>query len=339
MFDEYALIRQIQEFFGLGAKPFFWIFNTLWGLGLATYLPAMIFWLGCRKIGFRAGLFDAITGPIIVYSKWIIAEPRPFYVSDAFTPLKVSTGFGMPSGNALGIATLWSTIAWYARQKWIWGLAALFILFTGLARVFYGVHSPSQVVVGWLVGIALVVVLVKIAEPFVCWFRDRSLAFQIASVVITALCVALFGVAIDYFMLQNFAVPDSWVERYNALAAEFDEEDKFTLFSVLDSYVLGGYLLGFGLSGIALLRDAVPENITRLGKALNVGLGLVFLYAFGIIYPFFAGTVRGTMLFAPYLMAAFAIFPLLAYVVTPVVADRVIRVFKPGVSEAKKKGR
>ena len=91
MLDEFTLIRQIQEFFGLGAKPFFWVFNTLWGLGLASLLPAIIYWLGGRKIGFRAGLFDAITGPVIVYSKWLIAEPRPFYVSDAFTPLKVST--------------------------------------------------------------------------------------------------------------------------------------------------------------------------------------------------------------------------------------------------------
>jgi len=107
--DEFALIRQVQEFFGPGAKPVFWFCNFLWGLDLATRLPVVIFWLGGRKIGFRAALFSAITGPITIYSKWLIAEPRPFYVSDAFTPLKVSTGFGMPSGNALGIATLMVT--------------------------------------------------------------------------------------------------------------------------------------------------------------------------------------------------------------------------------------
>ena len=46
MLDEYALIRQLQESFGLGAKPFFWFFNTLWGLGLSQLLLAIIFWLG-----------------------------------------------------------------------------------------------------------------------------------------------------------------------------------------------------------------------------------------------------------------------------------------------------
>ena len=187
--DEYALIRQIQDFFGPGAKPLFWFCNTLWGLDLATRLPAIIFWLGGRKIGYRAGLFAAITGPITIYSKWLIAEPRPFYVSDAFTPLKVSTGFGMPSGNALGIATLMVTIACYARRLWLWILSFVLIFFVGLARVYYGVHSPSQVIWGWLAGTAIAVALVKIAEPFVIWFRERSLVFQLLFVLAFALSV------------------------------------------------------------------------------------------------------------------------------------------------------
>jgi len=216
--DEFVLIDQIQEFFGLGAKPLFWFFNTLWGLDLATILPAIIFLLGGRKIGFRAGLFAAITGPITIYSKWLIAEPRPFYVSDAFTPLKVSTGFGMPSGNALGIATLMVTIAWYARRMWLWILATILILFVGLARVYYGVHSPGQVLWGWLGGIAIALVLIKIAEPFIRWFRTHSLSFQLAFVLILASIVTLFGVAIDHLVLQSFVVPDTWIERYNEIA-------------------------------------------------------------------------------------------------------------------------
>jgi hypothetical protein len=28
--------------------------------------------------------------------------PRPFYVTDRFTPLKLTDGYGMPSGNAQG---------------------------------------------------------------------------------------------------------------------------------------------------------------------------------------------------------------------------------------------
>jgi membrane-associated phospholipid phosphatase len=326
--DEYVLIRQVQEFFGLGAKPLFWFFNTLWGLDLATRLPAIIFWLGGRKIGFRVGLFAAITGPITIYSKWLIAEPRPFYVSDAFTPLKVSTGFGMPSGNALGIATLMVTISWYARRMWLWILATILILFVGLARVYYGVHSPSQVLWGWLAGIAIALVLVKIAEPFIRWFRAYSLFFQLAFVALLASLVTLFGVAIDHMVLQNFVVPDTWIERYNEIAVATDEEDQFSLFNAYDSYAFGGYLLGYGVAGILLLRNAVPETGTRFGKALNVGLGIGLYYAFEAFYRAVAKPVYEASFYEPYLLLVFAIFPLLIYVLTPWVTSRILTAIK-----------
>ena len=326
--DEYVLIRQVQEFFGLGAKPLFWFFNTLWGLDLATRLPAIIFWLGGRKIGFRAGLFAAITGPITIYSKWLIAEPRPFYVSDAFTPLKVSTGFGMPSGNALGIATLMVTIAWYVRRKWLWILATILILFVGLARVYYGVHSPSQVLWGWLVGITIALVLVKIAEQFIRWFRAHSIIFQLGFVQILASLVTLVGVAIDHMVLQNFVIPAAWIERYTEIAIATDEEDPFSLFNAYDSYAFGGYLLGFGIAGIVLLRGAVPEIGTRLGKALNVGLGIGLYYTYSTIYTAVAKPVFEASLYEPYLVLALAGFPLLIYVLTPLVTSRILRAMK-----------
>ena len=326
--DEYVLIRQVQEFFGLGAKPLFWFFNTLWGLDLATLLPAIIFWLGGRKIGFRAGLFTAITGPITIYSKWLIAEPRPFYVSDAFTPLKVSTGFGMPSGNALGIATLMVSISWYARRKWLWILAASLIFFVGLARVYYGVHNPGQVLWGWLAGIAIALTLVKIAEPFIRWFRAHLLVFQLAFVLILASLVTLFGVALDHMVLQNYVVPATWTERYNEIAIATDEEDPFSLFNAYDSYAFGGYLLGFGIAGIVLLRGAVPDICTKLGKAINVGLGIGLYYAFSAIYTAAAKPVYEASLYEPYLVLALAVFPLLIYVLTPLITSRILNAIK-----------
>jgi membrane-associated phospholipid phosphatase len=326
--DEYVLIRQVQEFFGLGAKPLFWFFNTLWGLDLATYLPAVIFWLGGRKIGFRAGLFAAITGPITIYSKWLFAEPRPFYVSDTFTPLKVSTGFGMPSGNALGIATLMVTISWYVRRMWLWILATILILFVGLARVYYGVHSPSQVLWGWLAGITIALMLIKIAEPFIRWFRTHSLVFQLAFVLILASLVTLVGMAIDHMVLQKFVVPANWIERYNEIAIATDEEDLFSLFNAYDSYAFGGYLLGFGIAGIVLLRGDVPEICTKLGKALNVGLGIGLYYTYSAIYTAVAKPAFEASLYEPYLVLALAVFPLMIYVLTPLVTSRILTAIK-----------
>jgi len=273
-------------------------------------------------------LFAAITGPITIYSKWLIAEPRPFYVSNAFTPLKVSTGFGMPSGNALGIATLIVTIAYYARRKWLWAAAIIVILLFGLARVYYGVHSPSQVLWGWLAGMTIALVLIKIAEQFIRWFRTHSIVFRLAFVLILASLVTILGVAIDHMVLQNFVVPTAWVDRYNEIAIATDEEDPFSLFDAYDAYVFGGYLFGFGVAGIMLLRDVVPEIVNRFGKLLNVGLGIGLHFAYSAVYRVAAKPVHETVFFEPYIMLAFAVFPLLYFVLTPLLTSRILTAIK-----------
>jgi len=328
MFDEFALIRKVQEFFGPGAKPFFWFCNFLWGLDIATRLPAILFWLGGRRIGFRAALFAAITGPVTIYSKWLIAEPRPFYVSDAFTPYKVSTGFGMPSGNALGIATLMVTIAAYARRYWVWAVAAIMILSFGLARVYYGVHSPSQVLWGWLVGITIALVLIKIADPFIRWFSGNSLRFQLGFVLTLAASVTIIGVIIDHVVLQNFVAPEAWLERYNELAIATDEEDPFSLFDAYDSYVFGGYLFGFGVAGILLLRNVVPETQTWAGKFINVIIGISLYFSYTWFYRAVARQTYETWLFEPYVLLAFSVYPLLYFFVTPWLSSRLFRLFR-----------
>ncbi len=321
---EYDLIRHVQDFFGPGARPLFWFCNFLWGLDLATRLPAVIYWLGARRIGFRVALFAAITGPITIYSKWLIAEPRPFYVSDVFTPLKVSTGFGMPSGNALGIATLMVALAWYVRCRSLWALATIMIILFGLARVYYGVHSPSQVVWGWLAGITIALVLVNTAEPFIRWFRAHSIAFQLAVVLLLASTVTIVGVLIDHLVLQNFVVPAAWVERYNEIAIATDEEDPFSLFDAYDSYGFGGYLFGFGVAGIILLRNTLPDIETVFGKVLYVGVGIGLYFAYLAIYRVLIKLAYDTSFFEFYIVLALAVFPLLYFVFTPLVTARIL---------------
>jgi len=171
-------------------------------------------------------------------------------------------------------------------------------------------------------------VLVKIAEPFIRLFRAYSLGFQLVFVLILASLVTLLGLVIDHMVLQNFVVPDAWIERYSEIAIATNEEDPFSLFNAYDSYVFGGYLFGYGVAGIILLRGAVPEVGTWFGKTLNVSLGIGLYYAFIAVYRVVAKPVYETLFFEPYLMLVFAIFPLLIYVLTPLVTARILTAIK-----------
>ena len=68
--------------------------------------------------------------------------------------LITATGHGFPSGHAQVSIVLWNYIAWRL-QNFFW--TTLLVLLIGMSRVYLGVHYFDQVLVGWLVGFATVV--------------------------------------------------------------------------------------------------------------------------------------------------------------------------------------
>ena len=64
------------------------------------------------------------------------------------------TGHGFPSGHAQVSIVLWNYIAWRL-QNFFW--PTILVLLIGMSRVYLGVHYFDQVLVGWLVGFATVV--------------------------------------------------------------------------------------------------------------------------------------------------------------------------------------
>ena len=83
------------------------------------------------------------------------ARPVPFF------DLPPPESYSFPSGHALGSLCFYGILAWIvvrriqdARiRKVIWVLTAMFILMIGLSRVYLGVHYPSDVLAGVVVGL------------------------------------------------------------------------------------------------------------------------------------------------------------------------------------------
>jgi undecaprenyl-diphosphatase len=92
--------------------------------------------------------------------KVTIARQRP--PGEALVP---ASGFSFPSGHTLNSTVTYGLIAllvWrsglptWLRWAVVLGLAALIVL-VGLSRIALGVHYPSDVLGGWLAGLAIVV--------------------------------------------------------------------------------------------------------------------------------------------------------------------------------------
>jgi undecaprenyl-diphosphatase len=111
--------------------------------------------------------FLALTG--VLHStnsllKWLIASPRP---TTKFVDVTgIANGNGFPSGHATGSMLIFGAMAVVASRhirhaalrRGVVGLFATLILVVGFARIKEGVHWPSDVLGGYLWGVAMLLV-------------------------------------------------------------------------------------------------------------------------------------------------------------------------------------
>ena len=108
-----------------------------------------------------------------LYLKKTILRPRPWsgMTPDLVNHLVSSKGenYSFPSNHAAnmsGLATVFSAI--YGQYKYVfWSIAGIVIF----SRVYIGVHYPSDVIAGWLIGTVYGLLLVK---SWVYFNRDKS---------------------------------------------------------------------------------------------------------------------------------------------------------------------
>ena len=130
------------------------------GLGLLVALALLArrrraAWVWCASVGGSMLLTQLI--------KRVVARPRP----ELWTSIRPEHTFSFPSGHAMdtaAIATALVFLVWSWRTRgWVRWLAPLFALAVGWARVYLGVHNPSDVLAGWAAAVAWVAAVQLVA--------------------------------------------------------------------------------------------------------------------------------------------------------------------------------
>ena len=110
--------------------------------------------------------------------KLLVGRHRPSLLE----PVSRATGYSFPSGHALNSALaaavfllvlLPFTRRHPGRRALLWTVAVLVPLVTGLCRIGLGVHWASDVVGGWLLGVAVVVTTATVYEAWGVWSGRR----------------------------------------------------------------------------------------------------------------------------------------------------------------------
>ncbi|MGL4250134.1 MAG: bifunctional NUDIX hydrolase/phosphatase PAP2 family protein [Aeromonas sp.] len=167
---EIPLMMRLQQW--LGPDVWWLSVSNLFGSGsfqlaLILLLLPLLGWPRLRQL-----LFAMLwLGLLVQMTKEGLGWPRPFHLQPGLAA-QSAQGFGMPSGHTASALLFWGALLgwlWPANPVRALSLALLLALTTGLARVWLGVHFISDVAVGLLIGLLLLM-----ARP--CWRRDEHSA-------------------------------------------------------------------------------------------------------------------------------------------------------------------
>jgi undecaprenyl-diphosphatase len=104
------------------------------------------------------------------FLKNVFDRPRPCNVlPEVHLLVGCSHSFSMPSSHATNASAAALHFMFFYPQ--LWSVLLLVVLAVGYSRVYVGVHYPSDVLVGWLVGLAAALI-VQVAYR---WLRNRRL--------------------------------------------------------------------------------------------------------------------------------------------------------------------
>ncbi len=110
--------------------------------------------------------FVSTTGKILWHG------PRPYWLAGVASELgdaghahiktlATEGSYGVPSGHAGGSLVTWAYLATQVRRPGFQLIALLLILLIGFSRPYLGVHFPHDVVLGWLIGGAILLLVLS----------------------------------------------------------------------------------------------------------------------------------------------------------------------------------
>lgn len=262
------------------------IFSLLGNEEFFLFVAPAIYWCISPALGLRLGLTLMVSSAVNAALKLVLHAPRPYWYSPEVSALSAETSFGAPSGHAQHAVVVWGGLAAFAGQAWAWAVAVVLILLIGLSRIFLGVHFPTDVLLGWAIGAALLWAAVRLEKPILTRLLRQDLPSQILSVFGASLVLILLG-AIIKLSLGAWTVPASWLDLALRAVPEGDPIEPLAL-SPLMSH--GGTFFGLALGAILLharggfdVGGAWPLRLARF--VLGVVGVFVLWYGLGAIFP------------------------------------------------------
>jgi membrane-associated phospholipid phosphatase len=180
---------------------FFWVSQLG---GEVFYIVALltIYWTVSKREGILVSyilLFSVITN---FWLKIAIAKDRPpssYWHVNANPP-----NYSTPSGHSQNSATLYGWFTYRVRKWWMALISIVLTLLVGISRIYIGVHYLEDVLLGWGIGIATVVVIAYLEKPLSQFFSRYRTEHLLLVLMVLGFAMTLIASVIPQPPNDNF---------------------------------------------------------------------------------------------------------------------------------------
>lgn len=165
-------------------------------------LIPLILWCFDYYFGAVLTFFFLMSAFVNFSLKDLLQHPRPFDL-DPGVKLSQATGYGLPSGHAQLSLIVWGSLADRVKKKWFWIVAAVIVLLISFSRIYLGVHFPTDVFAGLIIGGILLAIYFAFRLPVERWLTGLNLAFQLLLVIIISIILLFPSAGVDSLTISG----------------------------------------------------------------------------------------------------------------------------------------
>ena len=155
-------------------------------------LALIVFWCVDKRRGYfvmAVGFMGTMVNQIL---KLVCAVPRPWVLDPEFTILEqareAASGYSFPSGHTSTAVGTFGAIAATEKRRWIAAVCIILAVLVGFSRMYVGVHTPYDV----LVGAACALLLVICFKPMVMGKSEKAMYILMGILMATGIGYLLY---------------------------------------------------------------------------------------------------------------------------------------------------
>lgn len=292
---EIRLMEYVQSFMGPIAAKIMEII-TFFGDDLCIVLfLGFVYWVYDKKQGLRFGVTLMLTDIVFPIVKNIAVRRRPYMDNESIKryvlidkkadPMNITAqGYSFPSGHSANSAGMITTLAIIFKKTWLTVIAVILPLLVGISRFALGVHYPTDVLAGWVLGYGMAFLMPWLSEKV----KDERKLY-------TALvAVSLLGIFIcksnDYYTALGSVIGILFGTKFEEKHVNFKQTDR-VLTAILR--LAGGVAVYFALNTILKMpfSDELLSASSYAQFAIRTARYAVILFVETAIYPMCFGKI------------------------------------------------